>query len=424
MHAHQERGVFAGMGECVMADGKVVYLDLNGFSHREEQIRLTERTLFRGYSMMKPLTAVAFMTMIEEKLLRLDDPVARYIPQFGSLKVKSKSGGVEPLERPITLRHLLMHTAGFGYGPAASDMGCRIVARTESEKLYKDICLMQDSGQIASLEHLCDALSSKPLLFQPGSNYEYSFSFDVLGRVMEIAAGMPVNDVIKERVLLPVGMKDAAWDIPPARASQLSGYYRIMRSPGSSTRWLQKMDGARPEQSVYVRKVGSKCLPAGGGFWGTYRTGMLFSMRDILVFCQMLLNEGVSVSGRRVLKASTMRSLRTNWLEKKAVVDKWMPANWNSENVGWNPLGHIQLSGPHTGAMYMGGMSYFWIEPRRKIVAVIMTETYWQVQPLGWKAQLDNLEEVVQRSVAAANIRKRKKTEDADARQPSKVRRA
>merc|ERR1719203_247359 len=115
---------------------------------------------------MKPVTAIAFMTLVEQGLLRLDDEVSRYLPKFGSLKVRKKKGqGVEAMKRPMTLYHLLTHTSGLGYGPGVVDRGLRIVSRTVSEKTYKDISLKQDSGEIDSLERLCDELAELPLLF-------------------------------------------------------------------------------------------------------------------------------------------------------------------------------------------------------------------------------------------------------------------
>jgi len=396
------------MAECVVVDGKVVYLDLCGCSHQDGRTRMSERTLFRGYSMMKPVTAVACMTLVEEGALRLDDPVSRYIPKFRDLKVCKKNGaGVVPLQRPMTVRHLIMHTSGFGYGPGIVDRGLRIVARSRAEKMYKDISLRQDSGEIDTLEKLCDALADRPLLFQPGSAYEYGLSFDVLGRVMEVASGRPLRALLVDRVLKPCGMLDTCWDVPRAKAGQVCGYYRILQGPGPRQRVLEKLDGAKVEHSAYVRGSaahypGRAGVPSGGGFWGTFRTGLLFSMRDVLLFCQMLLGEGEALSGARILQATTVRALRRNWLEDKRAADRPMPRGWTSDAVGWNPLGHVELTGPHAGAIYMGGMSYFWMDPRRRLASAIMTETYWQVQPIGWRDSTDTMEEVLQTACAAA----------------------
>lgn len=403
IHAHMERGHFPGMCEGVVVNGRLVYKDTCGCSDGELQTRMTERTLFRGYSMMKPITATAFMSLVEERLVRLDDPVSRYLPKFADLEVRRKDGaGLEPLKVPMTLRHLLMHTSGLGYGPGRTDRGDRLVARTESEKSLRDLSERQDSGEVDSLEKLCDALSEKPLMFQPGAGYEYGLSLDVLGRVMELVTGQPLRRIIRERVLVPAGMKDARWDVPASSAKDICGYYRLMRSAGSSERWLERLDGGKPEESAYVRGSAahySAGVPSAGGYWGTFRTAMLFSMRDVLRFCQMIINEGMGVKGQRVLKAKTVRYSRRNWLRLKSAADCPMPPGWTSESVGWCPLGHVQLDGPHSGSLFMGGMSYFWIDPRRRIGAAIMTETYWQVRPLGWVDTRDTLDEVLQRAV-------------------------
>jgi len=428
IHMHAKKGAHPGMAECVLVDGKVVYNDCCGWADKEHKIPMTERTLFRGYSMMKPITASAFMTLVEEGLVGVDDAVSDYLPGFAKVKVRSKSGkGLEPLRKKMTLRHLMMHTSGIGYGPGVVDDGIRLVARTATEKALKGICIRQDEGEIDTLEKLCDALLETPLSFQPGAGYEYGLGVDVLGRVMELVTGQPLKQIIQERILTPVGMKDTVWDVPRSAAKQICGYYRIMKTTGVQGRWLERLDGTHPEDSAYVRGSESNYsarngVPAGGGFWGTFRTGLLFSMRDVALFCQMLLQDGLSVSGNRVLKPSTIRSLRRNWFELKTASDKKMPPGWTSDSVGWSPIGHVQLDGPHTGAMFMGGMSYWWVDFRRKIVSAIMTETYWQCKPIGWKDPRDTMDQVLARAVeAAASTKKRKRAfDDSDGTQKAK----
>merc|ERR1719440_2083447 len=131
-------------------------------------------------------------------------------------------------------------------------------------------------------------------------------------------------------------------------------------------------------------------------------------MRDVALFCQMILNGGVSLSGKRVLKAATVRSLGRNWLASKKACDKSNPPGYGSEDVGWSPLGNVQLTGPHKGAMFMGGMSYYWMDPKRKFAAVMMTETYWQNNPIGWNDSQDTMEKVLERAVQAAKEKKKK----------------
>lgn len=138
------------------------------------------------------------------------------------------------------------------------------------------------------------------------------------------------------------------------------------------------------------------------------------------LFCEFLLNEGVAVSGRRVLQASTVRSLGTNWFRMKRAADRPDVPGWGSADVGWSPLGNVQLTGPHAGAMFMGGMSYYWIDPRRKLAAAMMTETYWQVNPIGWKDDRDTMETVLARAVEAAT--KKRKSSDAVSKKAAKTR--
>merc|ERR1719188_911608 len=140
----------------------------------------------------------------------------------------------------------MMHTSGLGYGASRNDLGLALAARSPAEKLYKDLVRRQDEAEIDTLEKLCDALCEIPLLFQPGARYEYGMGVDVLGRVIEVITGQPLRRVIQERVLTPAGMLDAAWDVPASKATQICGYYRLVKKPGSSlssVRHLERLDG-------------------------------------------------------------------------------------------------------------------------------------------------------------------------------------
>lgn len=413
---HLDRGVFPGFAEAAISNGNVVFTNLCGYTDKSKRHRMSPQTLFRGYSMMKPITATAFMSLVDDGTVGLHDPVHRYIPSFKDLQVHRKNGkGLEALKKPMTLCHLLMHTSGLGYGPGSITPGVPLVARSAEEKHYKSLTVRQEEGDINSLEKLCVELARLPLLHQPGSNYAYGMSLDVLGHVMEIVTGQPLRKIIQTRVLDRVGMRDTSFMVQRSRTAHLAGYYRLMKDKGVSKRWLQRLDGSRAEDSMYVKGSAAAYaggVPAAGGLWGAGRSTMLFSLRDVLLFCQMLLNRGRSVSGKRVLKTETVRSLVGDWLRLKRASDKPDPEGWGSDDVGWSPLGNIERYGPHAGALYMGGMSYFWLDPRRNIAAAIMTETYWQVDPLGWKAELDDLDQVIQKAVLTAK-RKRQSAHSA-----------
>mmetsp|Transcript_1619 Transcript_1619/g.3728 ORF Transcript_1619/g.3728 Transcript_1619/m.3728 type:complete len:330 (+) Transcript_1619:199-1188(+) len=320
----------------------------------------------------------------------------------------------------MTLRHLLMHTSGIGYGPGAITPGVPLVARSPEEKLYKAVAVKQETGEVDSLEKLCEELCSLPLLFQPGADYTYGMSLDVLGYVMQLVTGQPLRKIIQTRVLEPVGMRDSCFLVPQSKLHQLSTYYRLMRDPVKGNRWLERLDGLKAKDSMYAK--GSQAVyrsgglpagvPAAGGLWGAGRSTMLFSLRDILLYCQMLLNGGQSLAGHRVLKASTASSLQMDWLRLKEACRTRNPPGWGSPDVGWSPLGNVERYGPHAGALYMGGMSYFWLDPRRKVAAAIMTESYWQVNPLGWKADLDDLEQVIQSAMKGTSSKRQAESQD------------
>eukprot|EP00435_Cladocopium_sp_Y103_P053462 s1252_g17.t1 len=180
---------------------------------------MTEKSLFRCHSMTKPITAVAFMSLWEEGKLALDDPVHKYIPAFRNMKVV-RAGRLEDAKRPITLRHLVMHTSGLGYGPSRE---------RKTEKLedgpYLPLVKRIDSGLIKNLKSFCNELAKFPLQFHPGDRWEYSMGLDVIGRVLEIVSGLTLDRLFRQ-LFRKMGMKDTAFSVSPRKARrQLTAYY-------------------------------------------------------------------------------------------------------------------------------------------------------------------------------------------------------
>lgn len=374
--------------------------------------------------MTKSITALAALKLQEEGLLSLRDPVSKYIPSFSEVKVVRKKfrddphvtlddeRKVERPARPMTLADLVLHTSGLGYGPGAySPEQKRIVARTATEKAYRKFVIDCEEGVYRSSKEYADALAKIPLRSHPGERYTYSFGVDILGRVIEVVSGQPLEVYFRRHVFKPLGMRDVAFALPKKSARKLAAYYHLLRAPvgtrvSRSQRVLRRFDGKRPESSAWVRGSATNrtSLRTGGGFFGLAKGGLLFSLRDVAMMTNMLVNEGRTWCGKPFLRPSTVKSLSTDWLAKPWVSgrSKRRPLpGFENTDIGWSPIGHVQLEGDHPGALFMGGTGYWWADPKRRLAAVTLSESYWMVPAAGWKAPEDDIEAVVMRSVAS-----------------------
>ena len=383
-------GYMPGVAECAVKDNRLIYVDIRGYQDKEMRVPMTEKSLFRCHSMTKPITAVALMSLWEEKKLALDDPVHKYIPAFKNMKVR-KGDRLEDAKRPITLRHLVMHTSGLGYGPSRE---------RKTEKLdkgpYLSLVKRIDSGQVSSLSSFCEELAEFPLQFHPGDRWEYSMGLDVLGRVMEVVSGLPLDRLFRQ-LFRKMGMKDTAFSVSPRKARrQLTAYYVTkVRSKHRKTKlpnnfFTRRADGCHPKMSAWVRGRSLRVL-SGGGICGSFAGGLLSSLRDQTIFCNVLLNRGFArATGCRVLKSSTVKLLCRDWLRMKSVSEKQNLRGWGmGRAVGWCPLGHWM---PKEKMMFMGGITTNWsITFPSKSLQVSMTSSSCEADVHNWDDRKDDL---------------------------------
>lgn len=247
--------------------------------------------LFRIYSLTKPITAVALLMLLEEGKLLLTDPVAMYLPEFENPQVLLPGGSLVPAERPITIRHLLTHTAGLTYGGEETGVSKRY---TQAD-LWNAESLAEFSTKVAAL----------PLVAQPGALWHYSVSLDVLGRVIEVVAGQPFDEFLEARIFKPLNMDDTGFLIKQDELERLVPHY-IYREGGMS-----------PAPQETTRDYLSPPFPAGGG-------GLVSTLPDYLRFAQMLLNggqlDGVRVLSRKTIELMTMDHLLA--MDAKLTVDE------------------------------------------------------------------------------------------------------
>jgi CubicO group peptidase (beta-lactamase class C family) len=374
----------AGGVALVARHGKVVYLKAVGMADREAGKPMRPDNIFRICSMTKPLTTVAVMMLYEEGKFLLNQPVADFLPEFKNMKVldppwpqdkTSPPGALVDAKRPITIRHLLTHTAGLTYhwnprlGKAYSDAGI-------------GAGILQQEGTIADM---VKKLAAQPLLFQPGEAWEYSLADDVLGRLVEVASGMPFEQFLQERIFKPLGMKDTHFYLPEDKVSRLARAYTYYADKG-----LQPIaDGQVIQEGPFAYSAdypyrGPQTFFSGGA-------GLNSTPEDYYRFCQMLLNNG-KVGDTRLLSRKSVELIRQNHVQNQTKdVSYGLGFGVISEPRFLTELGSV-------GAYNWGGFYFtsFVIDPKEDMVVVFMG----QLHPTGG---LDLSDKVIRLAYQAIN---------------------
>ena len=351
-----ESGELPGAVIMIARDGKLVYSQALGWQDKAANVRMREDAIFRIYSMTKPIVSVAAMTLVERGQLSLDDPVSKYIPAFSDMKVSVEPGGeagtAQPVlvdaRRPITVQDLLRHTSGLTYqmrGP-----------QTEAKRLYKQANIF---SQHWMLENFANALAALPLQHQPGTTWEYGHSTDILGRVVEVAAGMPLDRYLQQEVFDPLGMKDSAFRVAPDKQDRI----------------------AEPIPDKYTGKTPTLIDVRNPVTFFAGGHGLTSTAGDYLRFSQMLLGGG-ELDGVRVLGPKTVRYIASNHLDETiSKGDDFIAGPGYGFGLGFaTRLEYGQSNWPASiGEFYWGGYAgtYFWIDPEENLVV-----SYMSVEPL------------------------------------------
>jgi len=285
-------------------------------------------SLYRIYSMTKPVTGMAVMILIEEGRLRLDQPVAEILPKYADMQVQKVYDGsilpenLEPAERPITIRHLLTHTGGIGYsivqqGPISEAMEVAGVISGQISRIPMEGFMR--GTPVRSLELFADRLAEIPLVYQPGTRFSYSASLDLLGRVIEVVSGQPFDRFLHDRIFEPCGMTSTWFRVPPGEVSRLTTNYAVVEGT------LLPLDPAIA--SIYLDEP---AFPFGG-------SGLVSSPRDYDRFLRMIGGFG-SIDGRRVIGEAAVRLGTSNLLQDPAVGQGTMIDGYGhgaGARVGW-----------------------------------------------------------------------------------------
>ena len=397
-----KEGRFPGFITAVARKGRVVHFETQGFADIEKQIPLQRDSLFRIYSMSKPITGVALMILIEEGKVRLNDPVSWYIPEFANTEVMvmNEDGSfiTEKLKREITIRDLATHTSGIAYTFTANDALQEIY---EEERLspyffIDNLDAVQVEGSVViksekSFPNICAfsaGLASKaPLMHQPGEKYTYSMGMDVLGCVIERASGKTFDVFLEERIFKPIGMKDTSFFVPESKKDRFTSLYAY---PGDLRELIPGMKGKIPEDLLMIKiddRSYSPYLDKATVFDGG--SGLVSSTEDYLKFAQMLLNGG-KLGDQRILSRKSVELLSSNHLQKEVLSRTGSDNDFVSEGIGFGiTVGVITdtgLTGQYgsNGMYFWGGAAstIFWIDPKEELVAVTMTQLLASPWPL------------------------------------------
>jgi CubicO group peptidase (beta-lactamase class C family) len=359
-----EKKQIAGSVALVARRGKVIHVSTVGLQDIENKTLMAEGTIFRIASMSKPITSVAVMQLVEGGKLKVTDNLSMYVPEFKDMKVAvpsqdGKSFETVKAEREITIHDLLTHSSGITY---------RIMAKPHVGKLYEEagVC----DGLVESKESLAEnvrKIAKLPLVCQPGSAWEYGLNTDVLGHVVEVVAGKSLEEFMRERIFTPLKMNDTCFNLAKDKHARLASLYTI------------------PEDKSF-RKAGEKAVTTGPFVYsGTVPThadntyfsggaGLVATAGDYFRFGQMMMNGG-ELNGARVLKAETVATMTKNQLGKIRV----MP---NNAQMGYG-FGVVSEESKKSendpagvGTFSWGGAygTFFWVDPKNELVAVVMTQ--------------------------------------------------
>ncbi|WP_353135105.1 serine hydrolase domain-containing protein [Pseudopedobacter sp.] len=347
----------AGATALVAKEGQVVYYKGLGFKDRENKVLMVPMDLFRIASMTKPIVSVAALQLVEEGKLKLDDPVSKYIPQFKNAQVLASFNEADttyttvPAKKEITVRNLMTHTSGIGYG-----FGDKRLKMIYDKNNIPDLATTQK----LVLDSVMQKLGTLPLGVQPDSKFYYGLNTDVLGRVIEVASGKPLDSVLIKKIFEPLGMNDTHFFLPPQKTRRLATMYSETKEGR-----LIRTEPVQGKNTINYPVSGAKTYLSGG-------SGLVSNIDDYAKFLQMLLNKG-SYAGKTILKPETIDTMTVNQIGNLKV------GKANKFGLG---LEITTAEGAENGAK-PGKLSWagafnttFWIDPNRKSIAILMTQVY------------------------------------------------
>ncbi|MFK7817802.1 MAG: serine hydrolase domain-containing protein [Planctomycetaceae bacterium] len=325
-------GSIVGCSGLIARGQKVAYFQTWGDMNREKQQPMRADTIFRIYSMSKPITSVAAMQLVERGKMKLDDPVSKYLPALKDMKVLKGDESV-PAETPISVRHLMSHQAGFTYG---------FFGNSKVDQAYRKAGVLMTG---ANVEDTVGKLGSIPLQYEPGTRWHYSVATDVLGRLVEVVSGERFDVYLENNIFKPLNMVDTSFVVPADKLDRFAEMYRERNSELKPANRFSSRRFIDPKNTYF----------SGGG-------GLCSTTRDYLRFCQALLAGG-ELDGARILKASSIKQMTTNQLKTPGF----------KFGLGFS----ITSEGEYSWGGAAG--TRFYINPKRNLIGIYMI----QINPYG-----------------------------------------
>ena len=373
-----EPGKIPGCQVLVSRHGIPAYFESMGLMDRERGKAMRDDTIFRIYSMTKPITSVALMMLWEEGRFQLTDPIHRFIPSWRDQRVWQEGAGDEMVTRPPlaapTMQHILSHTAGLTYGGLLPGL------ETPVDEAYQGLGVARGQGE--TLREFADKLGRVPLLYDPGQRWCYSLATDVCGALVEIISGQPFEVFLQERILQPLGMVDTGFRVSDEQVDRFAACY--MRLPDK--RLILEDD---PETSHYRHK--RNFFSGGGGLVGT--------TTDYMAFCEMLRqggqHNGYQLLGRRTLELMTANHL----LGGQSLAQMALGAFSETANAGVgfglgfaSTLDEVASASVGAGDFYWGGRAstLFWVDPEEDLQVIFMTQLI-PSSTFNFRGQLKNI---------------------------------
>jgi CubicO group peptidase (beta-lactamase class C family) len=345
-----DQGRLAGVVTMVSRHGKVVEFDASGKRDIAANAPMQKDSIFRIYSMSKPITGVAMMILFEEGKWQLNDPVAKYIPEFAKLKVYSTDANnnvvMKDQAHPVTMRELMSHSGGFTYG---------FFSNTAVDKLQIEADLLNPNN---TLDEFIKRVAKLPLNSQPGTEWHYSISVDIQGYIVQKLSGMPFEEFLEKRIFKPLGMVDTAFYVPKEKLNRFAEFYSYDKD--GKLQVVGVKDGLNHDFAA------KPSLSSGGG-------GLVSTATDYMRFCQMLLNGG-QLDGTRILSPLTVELMHTNVLAPNVPI--------LAPGAGFG-LDFAIYTDPAAAGGYYGKGSYwwggaagtwFWIDPVNDLIVLGMIQ--------------------------------------------------
>jgi CubicO group peptidase (beta-lactamase class C family) len=358
-----DSGKFPGGAFVLTRGGRTAYAHSSGYRDVENNKPVELDTVYRIYSMSKPITSIAAMMLYEENKLDILDPVSKYIPSFGESQVYMRGPATNcataPQEAPMTIFNLLTHTSGLTYGFSYAN---------GIDHLYRQAGFEWGIPKGLDLAACCDIWAGMPLLFQPGTEWNYSVSTDVLGRVIEVASGMSLDKFIAERITGPLGMHETSFWCTDEQAQRFAALYVPGAKPERKATRMDMLGARGTQQPLFL---------GGGG-------GLVSTIGDYVRFCAMLRGGG-AVDGVRLVSNRTLAFMTQNHLpggNDLSQVGRPLFSETNYDGTGFG-LGFSVVTDPvkskslcSKGEYAWGGAAStaFWIDPLEDITAVFMTQ--------------------------------------------------